>query len=416
MLVFVALAAIPFVACRKKAVATDAGASVAIASAPAPTDSAWLARVLDAGAPKPHVEAGPPPILDGGVSACRLLAGPLQQPFTGPAAIEATEGGLQIFVHHAGVARAITVAIESPATAAAAHRTAIPGTADRTGKPACEVAGPYVFCADTNGDVHRGLRAQASDQIVAHSDPGTRVAAAAFAGGHAGVAYLAVRRTSEGILSEAFMKVDDGEPLRISEDGAGATELALASRGKDVIALLVDARRAMAPVHARVLSVDEKGHLVVGADAVVYVGGGSDHQMHAALGVDAEGNTYGLLPNETQDGFGLALIHIDVPPKVDSPSTFSAYPNGIDGAPVAATHGGHTIYVARVRPLGPEVGSTRALEIGRVDIAGKYEPLGIVPTNGSVLNVAAEVDRFGALWLYYTDGAGSWLERRMCPG
>jgi hypothetical protein len=374
------------------------------------TASAFLSRMLDAGPPR---DSGPPAIIDAGTSACRILSGPLQQPFTGPATLAATATGIDLVIHKNGIVKVLSFPAEPIAAVKPTGRRSLDGTTDKASKPACAVAGPFAFCGDANGDIHRALRAQASDEVVAKGDPGARVAAASFPGGHIGVAWLAAHSTTEGRLSEAFMRVDDGPPVRISEDGAGATELALAERNKEVVALFVDARRAMTPLHARSLTVGSSGKLGVGPDAVIYVGGGSDHQVLGALATNGKGSLFALIPTSTEDGFGLASVHVGSPPKIEEAHTFSVYPNGLDSSPVVATRSGK-MYVARVRPLTADPTASRVLELGRLDDTGTFTSLGLVPTNGSVKDVALEADTLGAIWLHYTDGVGSWLERRVC--
>ncbi|MDB4996175.1 MAG: hypothetical protein JWM74_3607 [Myxococcaceae bacterium] len=385
--------------------------TVAAPSSTNPTASAFLSRMLDAGPPR---DSGPPAIIDAGTSACRILSGPLQQPFTGPATLAATATGIDLVIHKNGIVKVLSFPAEPIASVKPTGRRSLDGTTDKASKPPCAVAGPFAFCSDANGDIHRALRAQASDEVVAKAEPGARVGAAAFPGGHIGVAWLEARKTTEGRLSEAFMRVDDGPPVRISEDGAGATEFALAERNKEVIALFVDARRAMTPLHARPLTVSAAGKLGVGTDAVIYVGGGSDHQVLGALATNGKGSLFALIPTSSEDGFGLASVHVGSPPKIDEAHTFSLYPNGLDTAPVVATRSGAKMYVARVRPLTADPTASRVLELGRLDDAGTFTSLGLVPTNGSVKDVAVEADGLGAIWLHYTDGVGSWLERRVC--
>jgi hypothetical protein len=112
----------------------------------------------------------------------------------------------------------------------------------------------------------------------------------------------------------------------------------------------------------------------------------------------------------------MAAVHLDDPPHLDEPTTWSAYPNGIDPAPIAATEGLTPIRVARVRPLEAAATSPRVLELGKLDDKGVFTPYGLVPTQGKVKSVTMAGEKGGTMWLAYTDGAGTWLERRACPG
>ncbi|WP_394821892.1 hypothetical protein [Pendulispora albinea] len=383
-------------------------------------------HVLDAGARDggERDAAGSSSTPDAGVSACRVLYGPVQQPFTGPAALVATESGVEVVFHKNGVPQVNAVPatpITPPSkTAAPPARKRLDGDPERASRPACAVAGSHVFCSDARGEVHRTVRSRPGDpagreSVVAHADMGA-VVTAAMLGEQPVLGYLAVRTTSEGRTSEAFAQLGDQPPVRISESGSGATDVVFASRGDgSVLALSIDARRAMSPVHARVLTL-QQGKLVQGPDVVVYVGGGSEHQVHGALGMDAKGDTFGLMPTSAEAGFGLAIIRIDAPPRLDEPAQVSLYPNGFDFAAVAATRGESAIVVARVRPLGADPSSIRMVELGKIDPKeGSFSSFGFVPSSSSVQNVAIVRDRFGAIWVEYTDGGGSWLERRACP-
>jgi hypothetical protein len=212
------------------------------------------------------------------------------------------------------------------------------------------------------------------------------------------------------------VRIDDEQPFRISDEGAGATDVTLAERGNELLVLYVDARLAMSPLHARVISYEAgKSHL--GPDNVVYVGGGSDHQILVALTSDASGAMLGLMPTTVDDAFGLAAVKIESPPKIDEPSEISPYLNGINTAPISATLGGKRMYIASVRPITKEATSVRGIELGVATERGKfsYTSLGFVASAGSVKDVAVLADKSGSLWLHYTDQDGSWLERRACP-
>jgi hypothetical protein len=279
----------------------------------------------------------------------------------------------------------------------------------------CAAAGEHVFCPDHTGAVHRAARDGSGDRIVASSRTGSRVAAAVVGGTHATLAYLASRQTSEGWVSEAWIGVDDDAPVRLSEDGSGATAVTLVHRGTSVLAMTVDSRAALTAMHARPIAF-EGGHLKLGEDAVVFVGGPGDRRTAGTAVAPASGSAWGLLPIAKDAGtFGLAIVRIDDPPRVDEPVAWSMYPNGLDPAPVAAAASGATPWVARVLPRDATPGSSRALELGIIEPSGDFVLASAVPTtSGRPGDLALAADAQGALWLAWVDAGGSWVERLQC--
>jgi hypothetical protein len=268
---------------------------------------------------------------------------------------------------------------------------------------------------DPTGAIHRRpLETEGRDVVVARARPGTSFSAELVDGGKVVVAYLTDRRTTEGIISEAYAVLDEGPPLRLSDEGSGTTYVALAPRGSTVLALLLDGRVAMTPVHARALSV-AGGKLVATEDAVIFVAGGAEANTRGALGVSAHGAAFGLVPIAGESGFGLVSARVDDPPHLDEPTTSSPYLNGLDPAPVVATHGVDPVRVARVRPLEARADGPRGLELGRLDDTGRFVSYGLVGSKGRVKSATVTVDKAGTLWVAFTDGAGTWLERRACP-
>jgi hypothetical protein len=278
--------------------------------------------------------------------------------------------------------------------------------------PSCAAAGDVLFCPDASGAVHawRGDEGK----VVAQSRAGTDIAAATV-GGHVALAYLAERVTSEGIVREAWISLDDGPPEPLSESGSGATFVELAQRGKDLLAMTIDARVAMTPAHARAVSV-EGSKLALGPDAVVFVGGSAERHNAGALATARDGSAFELIAvADGASAFGMAAIRVDQPPHEDEPVAWSLYPNGLDPAPVAATHGGEKMTVARVRPVGPELKSPRVLEVGTLSREGAFASGCIVDEAPFIKDVELEVDRLGALWVFYRDPRGSVLERTEIP-
>jgi hypothetical protein len=231
------------------------------------------------------------------------------------------------------------------------------------------------------------------------------------------LAYLASRKTSEGWVSEAWLAVDDAAPTRLSEDGSGATSVALAEHDGGVVAITLDARMALTAMHARTIAFEsaQDGGLRLGEDTVVFVGGPGDRRTGVALALAPPGSGWSLLPIAKDVGsFGLAVVRIESPPRVEEPVTWSMYPNGLDPAPIAAVTGGPTTWVARVLPQSADVGAAHALQLGQVDARGAFAVLDRVPTRGNPKDVALAMDGRGALWVGWLDTSGAWLERLAC--
>ncbi len=350
---------------------------------------------------------------DAGVNACRVAYGPIQQSWTGAATLVSVDGGLEIVTNKGGVptvTRMTLPALGGPRVGKAVLET----EAARVSATPCAVAGPYAFCMDVAGAITRTPLDGVTGKVVGRGRPGTRIAGVSLGGSHAMVVYLVERRKDDGTLLEAYASVDDAPPVRLSEDGSGATALAIAPRGAGALALLVDARSAMTPVHARALAWKD-GQLDIGVDAVVFVGGGAEVHTTAALGTSSSGSAFAFVPIAGEAGFGMAAVRISDPPAIDEKTVWSMYPNGLDPAPIAATSGAQPVRVARVRPVDARPDSPRGVELGRVDDGGVFTPYGMISTTGRASDLALAMDAMGTLWVYYTDAAGSWLERRVCP-
>ncbi len=391
------------IGCKDPPPSVDAAATTARTTTPTPTPT-----------PTPTREAvePPPPASDAGIASCTFLARATKLAHPGPFTIASSGGSLDVLAQDRGEPfLAGTVNLASNAI------TVLPSSSDgKRERPGCAAAGAFAFCVSPQGDVHRyrltAAAKPATDSFIAHARGGSSLSAA-LVSGHTIVGYLRDRTTSEGPVTEAYVEGDDGTELRVSEDGAGATAVALAPHGDGAIAAYVDARRGMSPVHARTLNMNG-GKLALGKDAVVFVGGSAEVFTRATLG--ARGPTaYILLPVAHDIAFGLGIAKIDGEAPTDAPVTWSDYPNGLDPAPIAATVGDtHATYVARVRPSAPKYGSPRVIELGEIDAASAFKPFGIVPTSGSPVDVAIASDGANGFVLAYTDAAGGWALRLKC--
>ena len=292
--------------------------------------------------------------------------------------------------------------------------------------PPCEMAGRWAYCQAAGGIVYRTTLGGSDTKQIAKSQPSTRITAASLGPEHAVLGTLDARRTTEGVMMQAFATLDDGETVRLSEDGAGATVLRLVPRGDRAVALYLDARMAMLPVHARPMSLRGK-ELALADDAVVFVGGPPERGIDLTAAV-VGGSVFALVPTarETTD-FGMAAIAIAEQPKDDVQPSWSLYPNGLDPAPIAATvavsgdrldgggAGTASAWVARVRPSERMVGAPRIVELGRLDASGAFTSLGAISTGKHVTDMAIASDAYGSVWILYGDTNATWLERRVCP-
>jgi hypothetical protein len=386
---------------------------VSAAAIAAPTTSAPAASSSDTDAAAPPQPALPPG------DACRVARGPIQLSFTGPVLLlpGGPDGEPRVVFNRDGAPHAVKLPLPpKPAQGARGdagkppERLALAEPADRALTPACAAAGAHVFCIDRGGAIHRSAPNGDGATVVAQARPASPLAAATLKGGHVVYAFLGDRKTTEGPTTIAFAGLDDATPVQLSEDGSGATFVTLATRGDDAVAMYIDARRVLTPVHARVLSLADK--LALGPDAVVFVGSGTDGRTPGALARGPNGHELALLPmDKDEKSFGMAAIRIEEKPRDDAATSWSVYPAAMERAAIACTQGTTPIHVVRTRPADAQPKAKTVLELGEVDAGGAFKTLCTIAESKGIVDPAILADPAG-VWLAYTDGDGTWLERR----
>ncbi|XXT18129.1 hypothetical protein WME94_48660 [Sorangium sp. So ce429] len=412
-------------AAAASAAALDAGAAADAAAAPDAAAAAPDAAAPDAAADAAVTAAAP----DAG---CKLRRGPLALSLRGPALLwapdDAARADFRVIFNRDGVAQHVTPAFgallgplsprqQSSPDAGTGSASPDAGTGSeepaRASWPACEVASGFVFCMDQGGTIRRTPLAGGAAPPLGAGRRGTPISAVSLPGGRTLLAFLSDRKTSEGAVTQAFAVLDDGPAVPLSAEGSGATFVALSPWKGGALAMYIDARSALTPVHARTLGLTAEGKLELGPDAVLFVGDAGESRMGGALARGADGPAYVLLPAAKDiSAFGMAAIRIDDAPRDDMPAVWSLYPNGLSPAPIAATQGVTPIHVARVRPTAREPGAPHALELGQLDGEGRFQARCLALEGRSFKHVAIEADRDGSLWLAYTTSAGTFVEQR----
>jgi hypothetical protein len=219
------------------------------------------------------------------------------------------------------------------------------------------------------------------------------------------VAYIVRPEKDDGPLL-AKLWVEGQESELLTAEGNSTHSAALVRTNDGVLALSVQARMAMTPVHARRIRF-ASGHPLLGDDTVVWVGGGIQPLTEMTVLQTGDSGLIGLIPHErSMSEFGLARLDIGMNPTMDTPTTWMLYPNGIDPAPVAAAHlCGEPAFLysapEAAAPDSPQQVALRALS----DTAGSHSlPLG--SSRAFYFTSLAEVPG-GALAVWVTGGGVS---------
>lgn len=363
---------------------------------------------------------------------CRLLRGPARLSMIGPATLlpAGAAGDISVLWNRDGKPSLETPVFPAPANKntsgapslfpkksapeSSANSTELlpQSTQDKALTPACAAAGSFAYCMNREGLIHRTTLRGDGEVFIAKGRAGTPFSVASYGVGHTFVAFLANQKTTEGYVTQAFAVLDQGPAVLLSEEGSGATFVSLIERQHDVVAMYIDARVAMTPMHARPLS-SEGGKIKLGRDSVVYVGDGSDRRSSGAIAWTGKGSAYFLMPTTSLEGkFGVVAVRVDDEPKDDAPSVHAPYAKEIRPSPVAATVGVTPMRVLRVRPASAEAEAWKVLELGHLDDGGVFKPLCSLLESRSFSELSIAVDAKGSVWIAYASADGMWIEQR----
>lgn len=394
-----------------------------LASAPSALASSFL---FDAGTVDASVESDASvtskPALSQDSSTCALELPPTEIPFRGGVSFLATEGkenSISLLFNNHGVPLRAPI-WPSAELASFLKRNSVSGANALVNWPPCVSTSQFVFCADTQGDVWKYKIGSLSEkgENITKALPGMRMAAVELDAKHTLLFYLSSRVSDvHGKITEAYAMVDDAPPLRVSENGSGASALAALRIGEKVLFLYSDVRSMMSPLHARWLSF-ENNKLVLGEDAILSVLGSNEVPFLSATSISEQ--AYALASFGNQEGmFGMNVFAVTDPPQTDISPVLSEYPGRVSFAPIASflprQKNKKYPYVLRARSGDQAETEASLLELGRLGTDSKFESFGIVDAYKSFRSISGIEASNDKIFLLYGDQEHMWLQSRRCP-
>jgi hypothetical protein len=278
--------------------------------------------------------------------------------------------------------------------------------------------GPAVIGDDAffvhGGKLHRrSIGESGPDQVLAtDARNGTRVAAVSIAVGGKSVPVVAyIAQAGDHPVARLWI---EGQPLRtLSPEGSAASSVALTTHGRDLIAVAIEGRSGMSPVHARRIRIDQ-GAPRLDEDQVVWVAGSSQSLTEVrAVGSDVDAWAFVAIEKDTTH-FGLARIHVGTKPRTDSEISWRDYPNGLDPAPVDTTTLCSEPTVLYARPSEATPRAPQELHLAAITPKG-LSPSQKVAFAGAFTNASIAPTEGGALVAYVGDGRTWALSVRCGP-
>jgi hypothetical protein len=222
------------------------------------------------------------------------------------------------------------------------------------------------------------------------------------------VAYIGTRPNDPGALV-ARLWLEGRGTQTLSPDGTAANTVTLVRRQSDWLALFLEARTGMSPLHARSVTLESSG-AKLGNDFIAWVAG-SAQPMTLVRAVSDQKHTWALLPIERDiSRFGLARVTVT---ETSEPEvTWRDYPNGVDPAPVATAEvcGRPTVLYSRPGSAAPH--SPQELHLAAVGPDG-LGPSTLVGSSRRYSDVSVAALSSGALLVYVADHR-TWARRLRC--
>jgi len=260
-----------------------------------------------------------------------------------------------------------------------------------------------------------GGAAGALEVLASDALDGTRVAAetATADSRRRDIAIYIARPRKPGEDRVARIWTEGAGSAPLSSEGSGASSVALAASGTGLVAVMLDLRSAMSPVHARTIEIAESGPARLGPDVVVFVGPSPEGHSEIAAAPSPEGPIAFIPFAPDTSSFGLSSLLIGKEPHLDAAVRWRMYPNGIEPAPVAGAVLCGRTWVAYARPSAAAPASPHVLALAPVE-KGALGPELTAAQGFDFMSVSLAPRADGGGWLTWVGNGRSWIRAVRC--
>ena len=237
------------------------------------------------------------------------------------------------------------------------------------------------------------------DELARAARDGTRVSAAR-AGDRPSAAYIG--QGASGLVARLWV---EGQAEReLSPEGSAANSVALVTpTASELIAVTLEGRTAMTPVHGRRIQIAKDGSTRLADDVVVWVGSSAQPLTELTALASSAGDVWAFSAIERDiTHFGLARIRVGSPPSSNAEASWRDYPNGMDPAPIAAANvcGEPVVIFAQPSEARPHAPQELHLAMNRPEALGASQVVARARAFSDVSIAALEA---GALISYVAD-------------
>jgi len=224
------------------------------------------------------------------------------------------------------------------------------------------------------------------------------------------VAYVARHPTDPSTLVTRLWVEGQGT-LTLTPDGSAGNTVALARTNDGYIAMSLESRTGMSPLHARRVSFDA-GKVKLGGDVIPWVAG-TAQSLSEIRAIGEPSSVWALLPIERDaTHFGLARIDLGLTPRMGADVHWREYPNGVEPAVVTSGYLCDHPVVLYARPATAEPHATQELHLSSLGPDG-LSPSTVIATSRAFADASFAALDGGALVVYVADRR-TWARRLRC--